>query len=248
MNDSKTEFQIDHYQNLYPEGIEFQYWQIARNRILLKEVSKHLSSKEDRILEVGCGRGDVLLYLRNHGIDCWGVELADKVPVIDSVKNYIRLGLDANLLDQDFRNSVKIITLFDVIEHLPDPTSFLNELKINYPNLTHFIITVPACQEIWSNYDEFNGHFRRYNLKMMKEHSDGIGAKVISNRFFFKMLYLPALLLKKMGKNRNVELKGPKPGFSRVIHRFIAAVSVLIYSILPSGFKGSSVLSVLKLK
>jgi hypothetical protein len=35
---TKTEFQADHYQNLYPEGIEFQYWQIARNKTLLKEV------------------------------------------------------------------------------------------------------------------------------------------------------------------------------------------------------------------
>jgi hypothetical protein len=29
---SKTEFQADHYDHLYPVGIEFQYWQIARNK------------------------------------------------------------------------------------------------------------------------------------------------------------------------------------------------------------------------
>lgn len=245
---TKTEFQADHYQNLYPEGIEFQYWQIARNKTLLKEVKKHLQSPSDKILEVGCGRGDVLLYLRNQSVDCWGVELAEDVPVLDTVKQYIQVGTDANALAEDFRNSIKIITLFDVIEHLPDPTVFLKELMIRYPNLTHFIVTVPACKEIWSNYDEFNGHYRRYDLNMMRIQSDSIGAKLLNNRYFFKMLYLPARILLKIKKERNTELKGPKPGLARLIHRFIANISVFIDAIFPAGFKGSSVLSVLKLK
>ncbi len=245
---SNTEFKVDHYEHLYPVGIEFQYWQIARNKTILKEVKKHQKSPNERILEVGCGRGDVLFYLRKHGIDCWGVELAEEVPVLEEVKNYIKTGTDANVLSEDFRNSVKIITLFDVIEHLPDPTPFLKELMQSYPNLTHFIITVPACQEIWSNYDEFNGHFRRYDLKMMKIQCESIGSDLLTNRFFFKMLYLPARILLSIKKERNTELKGPKPGFARLVHRFIANLSVIIDSILPAGFKGSSVLSVLKIK
>jgi 2-polyprenyl-3-methyl-5-hydroxy-6-metoxy-1,4-benzoquinol methylase len=244
---SKTEFQADHYDHLYPVGIEFQYWQIARNKTLLKLVRKYCNSN-DRILEVGCGRGDVLTYFRKHGLDCWGVELADEVPVLEAVKDYIQIGVDANTLPEEFRHSVKIITLFDVIEHLPDPSVFLNELKQNFPNLTHFIITVPACQEIWSNYDEFNGHYRRYDLKMMREQGKAINAEVMNNRFFFKMLYLPARILLSIKKQRNTVLKGPKPGFARLVHRFIANVSVLIDSILPASFKGSSVLAVMKVR
>jgi len=244
---SKTEFQADHYEHLYPVGIEYQYWQIARNKTLLKVVKKHCQPG-DRILEVGCGRGDVLRYFRKHGLDCWGVELADQVPVLEDMKEFIQIGADANTLPEDFRHSVKIITLFDVIEHLPDPTVFLNELKQNFPNLNYFIITVPACQEIWSNYDEFNGHYRRYNLKMMQEQSRAIDADLLNNRFFFKMLYLPARILLSVKKQRNTELKGPKPGFARLIHHFIANVSIIIDAVFPASFKGSSVLSVLKLK
>jgi SAM-dependent methyltransferase len=246
-NPEKTEFRIDHYENIYPVGIEFHYWQIARNNILLQEITKYCS-KSDRILEVGCGRGDVLAHMRKNGFDYWGVELAADVPVIEAQKQYITIGTDANLLPEEFRYSIKIITLFDVIEHLPNPTEFLESLKKSYPNLSHFIITVPACQEIWSNYDEFNGHYRRYNLKMMKEQSEAIGASLLMNRFFFKMLYLPARLLKVLGKKRTVELKGPKPGISRWIHQFIAFGSQIYDRLLPNSVKGSSVISVLKVR
>jgi hypothetical protein len=83
---------------------------------------------------------------------------------------------------------------------------------------------------------------------MMKEQSSAISAELLANRFFFKMLYLPARILLRIKKQRNTVLKGPKPGFARLLHRFIANVSIIIDAIFPASFKGSSVLSVLKLK
>jgi hypothetical protein len=82
----------------------------------------------------------------------------------------------------------------------------------------------------------------------MKEQSEAIGASLLMNRFIFKMLYLPARLLKILGKKRNVELKGPKPGISRWIHQFIALGSQIYDRLLPNSIKGSSVISVLKVR
>jgi len=246
--DSKTEFDSKHYEMLYPEGVENHYWQVARNKMLYNEIIKLSKGGNLKILEVGCGRGDVVVYMRHRGIDYNGVELASNVPVIPEVKDFVKIGLDANLLAEDFRKSITIITLFDVIEHLPDPTAFLNELMKNYPNLTHFVITVPACQEIWSNYDEFNGHYRRYHIDMMKEQSKALGTELAKNRFFFKMLYLPARILLSMKKKRSEEFKVPKSAFSKFVHRSIAQVSLTIDAMLPASFKGSSVFSILKVK
>jgi hypothetical protein len=82
----------------------------------------------------------------------------------------------------------------------------------------------------------------------MREQGKAINAEVMNNRFFFKMLYLPARILLSIKKQRNTVLKGPKPGFARLVHRFIANVSVMIDAILPASFKGSSVLAVMKVR
>jgi hypothetical protein len=248
MNSNSTEFGSKHYEMLYPKGVENHYWQIARNKMLYNEIKSLDKGESLKILEVGCGRGDVVMYMRSKGIDYQGVELASDVPVIQEVKDFVIIGTDANQLPEDFRKGISIITLFDVIEHLPDPSAFLNELIKNYPNLTHFVITVPACQEIWSNYDEFNGHYRRYHIDMMKAQSKDVNAELVKNRFFFKMLYLPARILLSLKKKRSEEFTVPTSAFSKFVHRLIAQTSLLIDGLFPASFKGSSVFSILKIK
>ncbi len=182
--------------------------------------------------------------MREAGIDCHGAELADDVPVPESLKNYISSGIDANELPEDFRHRVKVIMLLDVIEHLPEPKELLQRLQINFPNLRHFLITVPACKELWSNYDEFYGHFRRYDLAMLRQQAQDIGMQATQLHYFFKILYLPARLLMAMGKKRNVKLSGPKSGLGKLIHRVIAWGSLFMDRVLPASWKGSSCFAV----
>lgn len=248
MSAPDTAFNITHYDSIYPVGIEHQYWQVARNRSLFNELTSLIDLRKCKILEIGCGRGDVVAFMRARGFDYWGCELSGEVPVLEGVDEYIETGRDANELPKEFRDQVEIITLFDVIEHLPDPCSFLKGLKNNFINVKHLVITVPACQEIWSNYDEFNGHYRRYDLSMMSQLSEEIGSVLKTNKYFFKPLYLPALFLKLLGKNRSTKLKAPVTMLEKRIHKILAYVFVFIDQLLPDPVKGSSVLSVVTIR
>ena len=57
----------------------------------------------------------------------------------------------------------RLVLLMDVLEHVPDDFAFLSELLAAATPGTHFLITVPANPSFWSEHDESNGHYRRYD-------------------------------------------------------------------------------------
>src|SRR5579863_815180 len=116
---SQTTFQSDQYSDTYPPGIEQHWWTRARNEIVRDAV---LSLPHSRILDVGCGPGLMVGYLRHQGMDCWGCELGSP-EVREAAKGFVWTNTDASALNRDFRESVGIILLLDVLEHLPNPAS-----------------------------------------------------------------------------------------------------------------------------
>jgi hypothetical protein len=204
----KTEFQDYQYELSYPDGVENHWWHLVRNRLLKKQIRK-LSKQNTAILDVGCGRGVTVKYLRSKAIDCIGVEPAEAQPLI-GIERYIHIGKKAEELSEIERNRYNLLLLLDVVEHIADPVLFLKNLTASFPNLTHVIITVPACPELWSNYDEFYGHYRRYTLNMIEDLAHQLSWSLIWKFYFFQLLYLPARIITRSGQKRNVEMKAPR--------------------------------------
>ena len=90
-----TAFVSEQFDEAYPPGIEHHFWTLARNRIVLREIRTAAARKGTlrRILEIGCGCGVVLKYLRDHGIDCDGVEAAP-TPLPGELASFVRSGTD----------------------------------------------------------------------------------------------------------------------------------------------------------
>ena len=158
------------YESNYPPGVEFHWWNLARSRIV-STIVKEENSAQAVFLDVGCGKGLAVKELRDAGIEAFGVELAEVSP-LEAVRQFVHSGIDAVHLPLEQRNRVTGILLLDVIEHLPEPVVFLNALQQNFPNLSVVVVTVPACQELWSNYDIFYGHYRRYSTEMLQHLAD----------------------------------------------------------------------------
>lgn len=234
----KTEFSNDQFESVYPDGMEYHWWNLARSRILAKEISA-FTGPEASVLEVGCGRGLVVKRLREAGIDCSGVELADVRP-IQAAAQHIRAGTDAVDLPDTERQRYDTILLLDVIEHIPEPVPFLRNLAAAFPNLSRVIVTVPARQELWSNYDEFYGHYRRYTPEMLETLSRELRWKLERKSYFFHIVYLPAWITMKLKKDRKIQFDPPR-GASRLIHRVISHAMILDYYLLPGQLAGTSV-------
>jgi hypothetical protein len=104
------------------------------------------------------------------------------------------------------------------------------------------IVTVPARREIWSNYDEFYGHRRRFDRASVGRLITGAGGEAMGIRYFFHALYLPARILKWLRRPRQVAIAAPRPA-ARPIHRALARLCYLEYLLLPRGLAGTSLVA-----
>src|SRR5215471_3163341 len=187
----ETAFTHEQFADAYPEGIENHFWYVARNGIV-SDTIRWIESRQQRpigkMLEIGCGRGIVVEYLRRTGRECFGAELSP-ASVQDAVKDYVWSGTDCLSLPEHFQTEIELILLLDVIEHIQDTVSFLAGIAQAYPNCRWLVISVPARMELWSNFDEAYGHFRRYDEAILRRELAQAGAELLRSRYRFVLLY-----------------------------------------------------------
>jgi hypothetical protein len=227
-----TEFTADQVAHAYPAGIENDFWNVARNRIVQRELRRacrrHLLAPSARILEIGCGKGIVVHDLLGAGWDAWGVELATPAP-IEAVDSRIFTGLRAEALPEAFRVSVRCLLFLDVIEHIADAPAFLRDTVAAFPGATLALLTVPARPEAWSNYDTYYGHFRRYTPALLAQHMAQAGLVPVKIAYFFHSLYVAAMAIKLAGRIRAVVRSAPRhTGLHGLVARCLAAESRLL--------------------
>jgi 2-polyprenyl-3-methyl-5-hydroxy-6-metoxy-1,4-benzoquinol methylase len=73
-----------------------------------------------RVVEVGCGPGDFLESLRQHNIECMGIDLNGK-----AVATATRKGLAAYLPGEQPKVDCDVLCMFQTIEHVENPVDFL---------------------------------------------------------------------------------------------------------------------------
>jgi SAM-dependent methyltransferase len=241
MKDQHTSsFSDDQYEKTYPDGIKYHWWTAARN-IIIKNTIESFPIHAGPILEIGCGKGIVVEHLRNNGIDCDGVELADAQP-LKSIEGHITTATDATMLPEYQRQKYQTILLLDVIEHLENPIDFLKALSEKFVNLSKIVITVPARQELWSNYDSYQGHYKRYSLEDLDDIASTLEWQLNSSRYFFHCVYLPAWILKKLNIDRETDIRAPA-GIQRIFHKIICYIMIIEDKVSPRRLKGTSAIA-----
>jgi SAM-dependent methyltransferase len=220
-----TTFDSQQFALPYALGVEKHFWSYARNRIIERVLRRHCANTSDGaklVLDVGCGPGIVVDYLRHAGIDCRGVELGHP-QLRPGLEDYVSIGLDATELPSALREQVTAILLLDVLEHIEDPCGFLQTLLPAFPHLEHVVITVPARMELWSNYDEFYGHFLRYSRPTLLALAGKAGLRPLELKYIFIGLYPVIWLLNRFVGKRSLESRPPS-GLAARFHAFIGNV------------------------
>jgi len=234
-----TTFTSEEYANAYPEGIERHYWTLARNYHVAR-LLRRAPGSGGLVLDIGCGRGLTVEYLRGLGFDCRGFELSD-VAIPAHLQAHCASSSDAFALPEELRGRVGAILLLDVLEHLEDPAGFLDQCVTSFPALQSLVVTVPARMELWSNYDDYYGHKTRFDLPSLHALVAREGLKVAESGYFFHALYPLLRLLMAFRGRREIRSSAPRRVF---VHRFLAR-GLVADSFLPGRWYGSSIAAIL---
>lgn len=171
---------------------ERHWWFVARRKILLRVLERHLPRKTGlEILDAGCGGGATMENLGRYG-RTRGVELSEVAVEYNQERGReVIVGSVEQLPYADA--SFDLVLALDVVEHVPDDSLALRELSRVLASGGSLLITVPALRVLWSTHDVTNGHHRRYSLGELVERIEETGLTV-AHATYFNMLLFPAIL------------------------------------------------------
>lgn len=136
------------------------------------------------LLDVGCGNGFFLSAAMEKCRHCYGTEFSDRLREFSMKKT--GLTIFNKRLDELSRESFDIITLFDVIEHIPDPIPFMRSidrilrpggyLLIFTPNFDSFSIRV---MQQYSSIVDPTEHVVLYSIPSLSFLSSSLGYEIV---------------------------------------------------------------------
>jgi len=184
------------------------WWFASRTRALKAVMGSILPDKPDfRLLDIGCGAGNMIHHLSHYG-QVKGLEI-DARPV----KVAHQRGYDVDLFDATEPmpfddNSFDAVTALDVIEHNEDDLAILADSHRILKPGGHIVITVPAFMWLWSHNDDLNAHVRRYTAGELRQKMTGAGFKVrrITYNNFFVFPMAAALILLRRSADAEPDL------------------------------------------
>ena len=174
---------------------EKHWWFQARKKIIDQIISNIKLKKKNNILDFGAGSGVNLNMLQKYGL----VDVHEKNRYARTVIKKRKKGIQ-NLYStlKIKKNFYDLILVADVIEHVKEPKNLLKNLKKFLKRDGRILITVPAYQFLFSKKDEALGHYRRYNIKLLKDELSEFKIENIS--YFNTFLCIPIIFITLLNK------------------------------------------------
>jgi len=149
------------YDELYNTE-EIYWWFRARRSIIHSLIGRYHKGPEPSILDIGCGAGYNLKYLSTYFKNVTGMDSSEHALACCRER-----GVPAekgSLPDEaPFESgSFDIVLMMDVLEHIEDDRSAVEEVCRLLRGCGLIIITVPAHGFLWTSHDELHSHKRRY--------------------------------------------------------------------------------------
>lgn len=209
------EFSIFHSKNNYSR----HPWERARAKFIIYLIKEYIPMMRERrltILDIGCGDCFIREKLEKSikKINYIGVDPALSEEAITADTNEysnIHLYRSLNVAEQLAHiYKADIVLLIDVLEHISKDRIFLETVN-NSPlinNYTHFVITAPAFNLLYSFHDKFLGHYRRYNNREIIDILEKNGLSIIDYGYFFWSLLLPRFLSSMFQRFKKTPMQG----------------------------------------
>lgn len=179
----------------------------------------------DRVLDIGCGNGNFLMFLLKYGnYNVYGSELAGKSALRAAAHKKINLKTGKLNLKDYTPRSYALITMFHVFEHLEEPVQMLEDIDKLLKENGSLVISFPNIDSFQSRF--FKGrwlhldpprHLLFFKPKDFKALMQKRGYEIVSEKYFCpeqNPFGLVQSILNMFCKKRELlfeHLKGNKP-------------------------------------
>ncbi len=213
--------------------LEEDWWWFTGRRHLVAAVCGKSQGVGGRVLELGCGSGI------NAGIFCNGTKYVGVDVSLPSLRhgaaqNSRRLCV-ATLGNLPFASSsFDRVLLLDVLEHLDDEGSALDETYRVLREGGEVLVISPAHMCLWGAHDVANGHKRRYSATQLRRLLSSHGLEV-EKLDYWNCLGFPALALVRWRDRMRGLVNKPRGDFrevprwlNRLLHRLLQMEGSLV--------------------
>jgi len=173
----------------------------------VKTITRYLPtyiSKKDFVLEIGCGRGDNVKWLKGKGYDVIGIDRDPSVQDYNNVLNY-------EFEEFEIWKQFDFIYAIHVLEHVEEPISFLNKIVDGLADGGKCLLEIPNVEDplltLYKNkaYEKFAWypyHIYCYSAKTIKDlmgKIEGLDVKIIRKQRYGVLNHLRWLIKGKPG-------------------------------------------------
>ncbi len=153
------------------------WWYVARSDLLRTVLAEHVGSPA-RVLDVGSADGPSVSWLRQHD----GLHVTMDI----DPRGLAAGGVCGSALQLPFADhSFDVVGAFDVLEHCEPEDVALREIARVLAPGGRLLMSVPAYTWAWSDFDDANGHHRRYTVKRAERAIAAAGLQVERSTYAF---------------------------------------------------------------
>jgi hypothetical protein len=152
-----------------------------------------------QLLDIGAGAGLLGVYLARDRPQA----TYRFIEPLASLKDHLEqeYGAPANAAGLQTFAEIDFLVLLDVLEHQADDRAFLADLVGRMAPGTLLLVTVPALDILWSQWDVALGHHRRYTKSSLRRILDGLPVHVSEMSYLFPEM-VPVGLARRLLRRR----------------------------------------------
>ena len=190
------------------ENYRDHWWFQSRKNIIEKIIKKNTKKKKLKILDFGSGSGVNLSMLSKYG----HVSIFETHKETQKYLKNLYKGTKFQVINSLNTHKFDLILMADVLEHIKNDKKQIKLLFKKLKKNGKILLTVPAFKSLFTHKDIILGHYRRYNIREIREIFKKF--RVLKLTYFNFFLFIPialSLIFFKILKSNFIDSVEKKP-------------------------------------